>query len=206
MGTSAETRAPGRPRSERAHRAILSATMDLLADQGYEGLTMEAIAERAGVGKATVYRRWKEKEAVVAAAVEGAVRRITVPDTGALRTDLLHLMRRAVSLYRGQAGRIVPGLVSAMARSDALARSVREGFLATRRSALRDVLRRGIERGELRGDIDLELALDFLGGPLFYRLLVTGGALDDDLATGVVDVMLRGMEASEGGRTKRGGR
>ena len=194
--TTPVPRPPGRPRSARADRAILRATLELLAEAGIEGLTMEGIAERAGVGKATLYRRWTGREEVVAAAVEGFVSEITIPDTGTIEGDLLHLMRHAVALYKGRPGRIMPGLVSAMAHSDALARTVRDGFLAHRRTALRTVLERAVRRGELRCDADLELALDFLGGPLFYRLLVTGGPLDDELARGVVDVMLRGMAAA----------
>jgi AcrR family transcriptional regulator len=188
-------RPPGRPRSERAHRAILDATLELLGETGYEGLTMEGIAARAGVGKATVYRRWRSREEVMTAAVEDFVSDIDVPDTGSVEEDLLHLMRRAVSVYLGPPGRILPGLVSAMARDPDLARSVREGFLESRRSALATVLERGLERGELRDGIDLELTLDFLGGPLFYRLLVTGGPVDRDLGDGVVDVLLRGIGA-----------
>jgi len=80
-----------------------------------------------------------------------------------------------------------------MSRDVELARSVREGFLAHRRAALRAVLERGIERGDLRRDLDLELGMDVLGGPLFYRLLVTGGPIDQQLADGVVDLILRGF-------------
>ena len=154
---------------------------------------MQGIAAEASVGKSAIYRRWDSREAVLAAAVEGMVSEIGLADTGSLRTDLLELMYRAIVLYRGASGRLMPGLVSAMAQDAQVASAVREGFLAPRRAALREVLRRGIERGELRADIDQELALDFLGGPLFYRLLITGGPLDDSLAEGTVDVMLRGM-------------
>ena len=80
-----------------------------------------------------------------------------------------------------------------MAQHEEVAAAVRETFLAPRRAALREVLERAVERGELRPDIDRELALDFLGGPLFYRLLITGGPLDEVLAEGTVDVMLRGL-------------
>lgn len=184
---------PGRPRSERATRAILRAAIDGLAANGFEGLTMEGVAERAGVGKATVYRRWRTKGALVRAAVESFVSAIAIPDTGSVREDLLTLEREAVAVYRGKPGRLMPGLVSAMALHPELAKAVREDFLRARRSALRTVLERGLERGELRAGIDLELALDFLGGPLFYRLLVTGGPLNDELAVGVVNVMLHGM-------------
>jgi AcrR family transcriptional regulator len=154
---------------------------------------MEGIAERAGVGKATLYRRWKSRSAVITAAVEAFVSDITVPDTGDVEVDLLHLMRSAVGVYRGTAGRVMPGLVSAMARDEALAAAVRDDFLAGRRRALAAVLERGIRRGQVRDDVDRELALDFLGGPLFYRLLVTGGPVDESLARGVVDVLMSGI-------------
>lgn len=188
-----EPRGPGRPRSERADRAIIEAAIDGLAEDGFEGLTMAGVAARAGVGKATVYRRWSSKEALVRGAVEAFVGGIAIPNSGSVETDLLVLLGEAVEVYRGRPGRLMPGLVSAMARNPELARVVREDFLRARRSALRTVVRRGIERGELRRDVDMELALDFLGGPLFYRLLVTGGPLDEALVRGVVDVMLRGM-------------
>ena len=87
----------------------------------------------------------------------------------------------------------MPSLVEAMSRDAELARLVREGFLAGRWRALRAVLERGIERGDLRGDLDVELALDVLGGPLFYRLLITGGPIDEQLAEGVVELILRGF-------------
>jgi AcrR family transcriptional regulator len=190
---SSGSRGPGRPRSEETHQAILEAALEVLADGGWTGFTMQGIAARAGVGKAAIYRRWKSREAVLAAAVEGMVSEIGLPDSGSLRGDLLELMRRAVALYRGPSGRRMPGLVSAMAQHPEVAAAVRETFLAPRRTALREVLERGVRRGELRPDIDRELALDVLGGPLFYRLLITGGPLDESLAEGTVDVMLRGL-------------
>lgn len=190
---SSASRMAGRPRSEETHRAILGAALELLAEHGWRGFTMRGIAARAGVGKAAIYRRWESREAVLAAAVEGMVSEIGLPDSGSIRGDLLELMRRAVSLYGGAAGRLMPGLVSAMAEHEEVATAVRETFLGPRRAALREVLERGVERGELREDIDRDLALDFLGGPIFYRLLITGGPLDESLAEGTVDVMLRGL-------------
>ena len=188
---------PGRPRSPQAHRAILEATLSLLSEGGVDALTMEGIAARAGVAKSTVYRRWTSPEAVLAAAVESLVAEIRIPDTGSVRGDLLRLMRQAVSLWGGPTGRMMPGLVAAMDAHPSVASAVREGFLAERRQALREVLERGVARGELRDDVDRELALDVLGGPLFYRLLVTGGPLDESLAAGTVDVMLRGLAAGD---------
>lgn len=190
-------RSRGRPRSGLAHQAILSATLELLAEEGWSGLTIEGIARRAGVGKTTIYRRWDSLEEVLTAAVQGVVSEIVIPDAGSIRSDLLELMHRAVEVYRGEPGRMMPGLVSAMARHPAVAAAVRRGFLADRREALKAVLDRGIERKELRADVDRELLLDFLGGPLFYRLLVTGGTIDEQLARGTVDVMLRGAASRD---------
>lgn len=184
---------PGRPRSARADAAILNAALDLLSEGGFAALTMEGVADRAGVGKATLYRRWKSPEEVVVAAVTAFVEEIRIPDSGSVRQDLQVLMRQAVEVYRGRPGRVLPGLLAAMAASEEVGRSVREHFLHGRRAALATVLERGIDRGEIRPDADIELVLDFLGGPLFYRILVTGGPIDGGLALGVVDVVLHGV-------------
>jgi AcrR family transcriptional regulator len=184
----------GRPRDERADRAILAATLDLMAENGVHDLRVDDVAGRAGVGKATIYRRYGSKDELVTAAIAGLVSEITVPDTGRTRADLRALMRSAVQVYRGSLeAAVMPSLVDAMSRDAELARLIRDGYLAHRRAALRAVLERGIERGDLRRDLDLELALDVLGGPLFYRLLITGGPIDEQLAEGVVDLILRGF-------------
>jgi len=196
MSPSPDSRpGPGRPRSARVDRAILDATMDLLAADGFDGLTMEGIAERAGVGKATLYRRYKSRTEVVVATVAAFVEEITIPDTGMVEEDLILLEQQAVEVYQGRAGRVLPGLLAAMAASPDVAEAMRTGFLRARRQALATVVERGVARGELREDTNVELALDLLGGPLFYRLLVTGGSLDD-LARGVVRIMLHGMASS----------
>jgi AcrR family transcriptional regulator len=193
----------GRPREERADRAILAAALGLMAEQGVRDLRMDAVAERARVGKATIYRRYRSKDELVTAAVASLVSEITIPDTGSTRRDLRDLMRSAAEVYGGsvEAG-VMPGLVDAMSRDDHLARAVREGFLAQRRAALRAVLERGVERGDLRADLDLELALDVLGGPIFYRLLITGGSIDRELADGVVELILRGFAPDARNREK----
>jgi AcrR family transcriptional regulator len=165
-----------------------------MAERGVRDLRMDDVADRARVGKATIYRRYRSKDELVTAAVAALVSEIAVPDTGSTREDLLALMHGAVAVYTGsvEAG-LMPGLVDAMSRDAELARSVRQGFLAERRAALRAVLERGVERGDLRRDLDYELALDVVGGALFYRLLVTGGRIDARLAEGVVDLILRGF-------------
>lgn len=191
-------RVMGRPREARADRAILEAALELIAEGGVPDLRMDAVAARAGVGKAAIYRRYRSKDELVAAAVAALVSEITVPDTGSTHADLLALMRDAVEVYSGPvAAGAMPSLVEAMSRNPELAEAVRDGFLAARRSALREVLDRGIGRGDLAQDLDAELALDVLGGPLFYRLLITGGSLDEQLAAGVVELILRGFAPDE---------
>jgi AcrR family transcriptional regulator len=191
---TAMTRVRGRPREARADRAILAAVQELMAERGVSELRMDDVAARAGVGKAAIYRRYGSKDELVAAAVAALVSEIRLPDTGSTRADLLALMRDAVTVYSGPvAARAMPSLVEAMSRNPELAGAVRDGFLAGRRAALRDVLERGIERGDLAVDLDVEFALDVLGGPLFYRLLITGGAIDESLAAGVVELILRGL-------------
>jgi AcrR family transcriptional regulator len=204
-GAEARGRRPiGRPRDERADRAILEATLELMAEVGVRDLRMDDVASRAGVGKATIYRRYRSKDELIAAAIAGLVSEISIPDTGRTRDDLVVLMRAAVDVYRGSVeAAVMPSLVEAMRRDSELARLVREGFLARRRVALRAVLDRGIDRGDLRRDLDIDLALDVLGGPLFYRLLITGGPIDHRLADGIVELILRGFAPKTPNRAKR---
>ena len=201
---SETTKRIGRPREERADRAILAATLELIAVRGVHDLRVDDVAERAGVGKATIYRRYRSKEELIAAAVRSLVGDISIPDTGSTEEDLRRLMRNAVKVYRGSVeASVMPGLVEAINRDPELARSVREGFLTRRRAALSLVLERGVQRGDLRPDLDFELALDVLAGPLFYRLLVTGGPIDKDLADGVAELMIRGFAPAKDAPARR---
>ena len=204
MQRDGTARSMGRPRDSRVDRAILDATRELIVERGVHEFRTEDVAGRAGVGKGAIYRRYSSKDELVTAAVAALVdEEIQVPDTGSTRSDLLALMGEAVELYRGSVpGRLMPNLVSAMAQRPELARAVRDGFLAGRRAALAHVLRRGIERGDLRSDLDLEFALDVFGGPLFYRLLITGGPIDERLAEAVTELILRGFAPDGSARPK----
>src|ERR1700729_76582 len=184
-------RAIGRPRDARADRAILTATLQLMAERGVRHLRMDDVADRAGVGKATIYRRYRSKDALVSDAIATLVSEIAIPDTGSTRADLLALMKQAVELYSGSlAPRLMPAVLEETRRNPELASTVRDRFLAGRRAALGAVLRRGVRRGDLRRGLDLELALDVLGGALFYRLLVRGGPIDERPPPGGVGVVL----------------
>jgi len=197
-GASSRPRRIGRPRDARADRAIIAAALELIAEQGVYELRVDDVARRAGVGKAAIYRRYHSKDELVADAVAGLVAEIKVPNTGSTRGDLLELMRQAVAVYTDPiAAGVMPSLIAAVGRDPQLAAAMRDGFLADRRAALAEVLERGIKRGDLRRGLDIALALDTLGGALFYRLLVTGGPIDRQFADDVVDLILRGFAPSK---------
>jgi AcrR family transcriptional regulator len=197
------SRAVGRPREARADQAIRAATLELMAEQGVQALRMGDVATRAGVGKATIYRRYRSKDELVTDAVGGLVSEIAVPDTGSTRGDLLGLMNEAVELYSNTlAAGLLPTVVDEMSRNTEFAEIARDRFLTGRRAALREVFKRGIGRGDLRRDLDVELALDVLGGPLFYRLMITGGPIDARLASNVVELILRGFAPATLGATR----
>jgi len=188
-------RPPGRPRSAEADRAILRATVDLLADEGYGGVTMEGVAARAGVGKATVYRRWSTKSALVVDAVSAC--RETgwqPPDTGSAREDLLAFVRGFLHHLRtSDAGRVMPALVTELSRSPELAVAFREGFVQPRRARVLEAVRRGVDRGEVRPDVDPDLVADAVVALLMHRFLITGMEIDDDLPERVIDMLWRGI-------------
>ena len=196
----ATRRAIGRPRDQRADRAIVAAALELMAERGVRDLRMDDEAERAGVAKATIYRRYRSKDLLVSDAVAALVSESAIPDTGSTRADLLALMGQAVELYSDSlAAGLMPAVIEEARRNPQLAATVREEFLAGRRAALRAVLERGVQRGDLRSDLDFELALDVLGGAIFYRLLVTGGPIDERLGEGIVELILRGFAPTRGG-------
>jgi AcrR family transcriptional regulator len=188
-------RPPGRPRSADADRAILRATVDLLAEEGYAGVTMEGVAAKAGVGKATVYRRWPSKSALVVDAVTACRESgAPPPDTGSAREDLLGFVRGFRDHLRtSDAGRVMPALVAELARSPELAATFRDGFVLPRRARVLEAVRRGVERGEVRADVDPELVADAVVALLQHRFLVTGMEIDDDLPERVVDMLWRGI-------------
>ena len=193
----AEARGRGRPRSEKAQKAILAAAIDLLLEHGLHAMSMDAVAERAGVSKATIYRWWPSKEllALDALATEWQV---TAPeatrDTGSLRGDLLARLRPWLRQLRDKPyGRVVAGLV-ATAQADAeFAELYLERFVRSRRDAMRPVLLRAIDRGEIPTNIDLEVALDLIYGPIYHRMLHGHAPLDERFARNVVDTIIAGI-------------
>jgi AcrR family transcriptional regulator len=192
-GWGSRKRSPGRPRSEQARVAILRSTLKLLGENGFSDLTIEAVAAHARVGKATVYRWWPNKAALIADAfASSATRKLHFPDTGSVLTDMSQQMRQLVKVFRSRRGRIVSAILGAGQSDRALIAAFRERFLRPRRQEAYATLRRGILRGELRKDIDLDLLLDSLYGPIYMRFLIRHDKLTPDFIDRLCELVLGG--------------
>lgn len=201
-------RPPGRPRSARAEGAIIDAVLDLLAGGStVAALSIEAVAARAGVGKATIYRRWPGKDALVLDAVRTLKGTPAAPDTGTLRGDLIALLSPVGDNGDPRVRQIMPGLVPEVLRNSRQYALYQE-IVEPRREVMRTVLRRGARRGELRTGVDVEVALLALSGPMIVqRLLRWHPELDrPELPAQIVDTLLRGIgtaTATAGGASVR---
>jgi len=176
MSSDVTRRGPqrGRPRSERARKAILEAASELLLARGLSAVSMDAVAERAGVSKATIYRWWPTKETLALDALytEWAAARPHPRDTGSLRGDLLSMLRPWARLAGSRPyGRVVAALLTEAQTDPVFAAEYRQRFVEPRREQAREIFRRAIERGEIPADTEVEVALDLLYGPLYHRLL-----------------------------------
>ncbi|HWG93781.1 MAG TPA: TetR/AcrR family transcriptional regulator, partial [Mycobacteriales bacterium] len=178
----------GRPRDPSLDVALVEATLDLLAEGGLAAVTMEAVAARAGVGKATLYRRWPAKEQLVVDALATLSETVELPDGADVRESLVVLVSAVQRRRDSLAGRIFPRLVGQAEDNPELIRRYREQVLEPRRARFRAVLRRGVEEGVLRADLDLDHAYDLLVGPVAYRsLLRTDPPVGPDFPARVVD-------------------
>lgn len=173
-------------------RAILQATREILAREGVRGLTVEGVAARAGVAKTTIYRRYRSKHELALAVLLDMVRQVVaVPELDDTRAELIAFVQGAVKILGSTLmGRVMQGLVSDLATDPELAKAFREQVVAARLAEVRRLLDRGIQRGDVDPDVDCELAHELLFGPIYYRLLLGGGRLDESLAERVVDAVL----------------
>jgi AcrR family transcriptional regulator len=181
-------------RSERSRVAILTAARDLLGETGYARLTIEAIAARAGVGKQTIYRWWPGKGAVILEALVETAGEATLPDTGDLRADLIVVLRAIVAELADPAlSATTRALTIETLGSDELAGQVRDRLLRPQMDAVKERLRAGQAAGQLRADVDLDLAVEALIGPPYHRWMLRTGPLTDTYADGVVEQALTGL-------------
>ena len=196
--TSSQRR--GRPRSEKAREAILAAAAELLLARGLGAVSMDAVAERAEVSKATIYRWWPNKETLALEALyhEWAAARPTARETGSLRSDLLSLLGPWVRLLAERPyGRVIAALITEAQTDPAFGEQYRERFVEPRRAQARPILEHAVERGELPPSTDIELALDLLYGPLYHRLLHGHAPLNDSFLRDLVDTVLAGLRATD---------
>jgi AcrR family transcriptional regulator len=195
----ADRRAPGRPRSARADEAIIEAVLDLLAEgTSVETLSIEAVAARAGVGKATIYRRWPNKEALVIDAI-GQIKGPPPEITGeSIRADLIALLQPIGAAGSTRAARIVPCLVPEMQRNAELHRRYQQ-VIEPRRERIREVLRGGMADGHLRADLDVEVAVALLTAPMVVQAVLRWEPVLNivKLPEQIVDAVLPGMLADQ---------
>jgi len=181
---------------------VLEAALDLLADRGLPGFTMEAVAQRAGASKATLYRHWRSPGALLVDAMDLSFRPFPPPATGQLRADLIELEASLEALLVGQP---FPRLMAAFmdaAERDPVLRDMHVQLTERRRDLVRDVLVQARRRGEIPPSADVELAVDLLAGPAFYRRFVAHRTFPADYASAVVDHVLAALRFA-GGRPKR---
>jgi len=187
-------RAPGRPRSAEADRAIIEAIVEILVEHGYREITIDAVAARARVAKTTIYRRWPGKADMVVDAIAACKKDCLVEAAGPCDETVAGTLVQMLSkLACSRGARILSRLIAEMSHNEELAVAVREGLIKPNRDNVIALLRRGMETGELRSDLDPEVAVDLLGGPRFLRMLVSGGEVTPHLAEQTVDLVLNGI-------------
>lgn len=188
----ARTRRPG-GRSARVRAAVLDATLELLREEGFAALTLDAVAQRSGVHRTTLHRRWSSRAALVADAVAGySAEQVPVPDTGELETDLRAFARSVRDAIASRSGR---GIASALADpevADELA-DVGHRFWQSRVEATRVVVERAIARGELPAETEPVLMIELIGGPIWFRTFVLGQKVNDAFVDRVVEAAMTGL-------------
>ncbi|MCU1369825.1 MAG: ydeS [Ilumatobacteraceae bacterium] len=188
-----DRRRPGRPRNVGADDAIMDAVVELLTEFGFRGLTIDGVAHRAGVGKATIYRRWEGKEQLVLDALTAGRIPVPQPDTGNLRDDLLaYYLPLADAEAQKGAVRLMPALAAEAAVDSELAARL-HAYVSDRRAPVSGILHRAQRRGEIDEAFDMELVVDLLTGAIMYRLYFSGAPVDEDVIERLVAGVLIGI-------------
>jgi AcrR family transcriptional regulator len=189
-------RPPGRPRSEESRQSILRSTLKLLKQPGgFPELSIEAIAADANVGKTTVYRWWPTKAALVADAFSAsAEEELQFPNTGSVQRDMNLQMRRLIRIFRSPRGKVVAAMLAGGQSDPELIEAYRDRFLWPRRRQAYQTLQRGVDRGELPDDSDLDLILDSLYGPIYMRFLIRHDKLNESFADEICGLVLQGLK------------
>ena len=189
--TPTEVAAATRPRIEGdREQEILAATLDVLADVGYDRLTMDAVATQARASKATLYRRWNGKVSLIIDALLSQKGQVTVPDTGTLRGDLLDVFCGMGGLTDQRQMAVLAAVITAIARDAEFAAAFREQFIGPKAAAGRLIFERALDRGEIRDDVDLDIITVALPGIVLHRQFLLGEPPTQDLITRVIDQII----------------
>jgi AcrR family transcriptional regulator len=196
----------GRPRAARATRDILKTALELGLKSGFDALTVEGVAARAGVGKATIYRRWPNAWAIVADAVLADVDQVApVQQRTTARESLEASMRLAARSFRGRQGKILRALIGRAQIDPALLDALIQRWLLSRRQISREIVRRGMASGELRTGLDPDIVLDALYGPLYHHLLLPYDQDKAHLSEGyiarLIDTVFGGLTTNQGAKS-----
>ena len=190
-------RGPGRPRSEKAGKAVIRSTLTLLQRVGFNELSIESVAAHAGVGKATVYRWLPNKaELVIAAFVSAVEKELRFPSTGPVLESIHKQMRRWAVIFRSPLGQVVATVIGAGQSDPEILQAFRSHWVEPRRVEARKLLQQSIKKGEIRADLDPDTVLDMLYGPLYLRLLLKHAPLDENFVDTVFKVVSPVLSAS----------
>ncbi|MDD7795359.1 TetR/AcrR family transcriptional regulator [Clostridium sp. 'White wine YQ'] len=185
----------GRPRSEKTKSDILNAAYDLLIETGFGTVTVEKIAERAKVSKATIYKWWPNKAAVVMDGFLNATNvELPIPDTGSIIEDMFIQVDNFVKFLTTRKGNVITEIIAEGQYDSKLADIYRNAYFIPRRDISKQILERGILRGEVNKGLDLEICIDLIWGPIFYRLLVTGAEIDEIFIRKLIDYAFEGIK------------
>jgi AcrR family transcriptional regulator len=194
----------GRPRDERIDSEVVAAVLRTLTTHGYRAVTIDGIARKVGRARTSLYRRWPSKRHLVAYAVLSEMGDPPASHSGELRRDLEAAVRTLFNAFAGPLGPALAGLVADMAHDEGLARAIRRDVLAERREWLRRVFDRARARGEAREDLDIELVLDMLTGPFYYRMLFGHQRITPRMMQELVEYVLRAVCPRRQVRRQRG--
>lgn len=196
--------ATGRPRSQEAHDAILKAAFRLVAKRGFRAVGVNEIAAEAGVGKMTLYRHWPNKAALVMDSLMELIGGETAfPEAGSALESLRGQLDIQVAFFRSSRGNLIRSLVAEAQSDTELAAAFRDRWLHPRREGVRKVLEAAVQEGSLRKDLDIDAAIDILYGPLYYRLLLGSGVLDEQYVEHIFTQFLNGHGAQAQGKGRR---
>jgi AcrR family transcriptional regulator len=194
--TKVQARRRGRPQGDEVKVAILKAANELLEDQGFSGFTIEAVAARAGAARSTIYRWWPNRGALAMAGfLSETAPKIAYRWTTSPISDIKQQMTLVAEVYGGKVGRTISAIVAQGQRDPETLKALLDGYVRPRREEAKRVLMRGIECGELRRDIDLDIVVDSLYGPIWYRLLVPHAPISVKWAAKLADQVFRGLRA-----------